>query len=79
MRLAMTLAILAAIVTVGYLIACWAFPFRNCSRCDGAGKRRSEGRKTFRHCRWCNGTGGRLRIGRRLWNIASRAHHRAGT
>jgi hypothetical protein len=68
-----------AIIAAGYMLASWWFPFRNCMFCHGAGKIRSEGRKTFRYCRWCKGTGARLRIGRRLWNIASRAHHRTMT
>jgi hypothetical protein len=71
------LLVLLAVLTLGYALACWAFPFRNCFRCHGTGRIRSEARKTFRWCRWCSGTGGRLRFGRHVWNLLARRHHRS--
>jgi hypothetical protein len=52
----------------GYGIACWIWPFANCPRCHGTGKRRSPSGRAFRLCRRCDATGRRLRLGRRLWN-----------
>ena len=44
-------------LTLGYLVACWLFPFGHCRRCDGSGKRPSPSGRTFRLCRRCDGTG----------------------
>jgi len=52
----------------GYLAACWIWPFGNCRRCHGSGKRRSPSGRKFRHCRRCDGGGARLRAGRYLIN-----------
>ncbi|MBB4907085.1 hypothetical protein [Actinophytocola algeriensis] len=48
-----------AIVTAGYFVRCWLFPFTSC--------RHSDARRLWR-CRRCDGTGRRLRVGRRLIN-----------
>ena len=41
--------ILAALVcTLGYLAACWIWPFGNCRRCHGTGRRRSPSGRAFR-------------------------------
>jgi hypothetical protein len=61
--------ILAAIVyALGYLLACWIWPFGNCRRCHGTGRHRSPSGRAFRHCRRCDGGGARLRAGRHLIN-----------
>jgi DnaJ-class molecular chaperone len=52
-----------------YLLACAAFPFGNCRRCHGTGKRRAPIGRAFRLCRRCEGTGRRVRIGRRIWTF----------
>jgi hypothetical protein len=76
--LASTLVIALLLVTLGYVIACAAWPFGSCRRCGGAGKRRSPSGRAWRYCHRCKGTGGRLRIGRRAWNYFRRLH-REGT
>jgi hypothetical protein len=63
------LALLA--VTVCYALACWIWPFKNCRRCHGSGKRRSPSGRAFRYCRRCQGTGRRLRAGRWIYNYVS--------
>lgn len=69
--------ILAALIwTVGYLIACWIWPYGNCRACHGTGKRRSPTGRKFRHCRRCDGGGARLRIGRYLINWLRAEYHR---
>lgn len=67
-----------AIVAVCYGIGCWIWPFGNCRKCDGSGKRRSPFGRAFGLCRRCHGDGRRLRIGRRLIN-AFRELHDKGT
>ena len=52
----------------GYLLLCWIWPFTNCRRCHGWGKRKAPIGRGFRHCPRCDGTGHRLRIGRHLLN-----------
>nr|WP_232075849.1 hypothetical protein [Phytohabitans suffuscus] len=66
------------VVTFGYVIACAAFPFGNCRKCAGTGKRRSRFGRSLRWCRRCDGTGRRVRIGRRLYELL-RAEHERGT
>lgn len=56
------------VVTLGYALACTAWPFKPCGRCHGTAKRRSPLGGAFRFCRHCRGTGRRLRLGRRAWN-----------
>ncbi|MBT2210317.1 hypothetical protein [Actinomadura sp. NEAU-AAG7] len=56
------------LVLVGYGVSCWIWPFRACTRCDGAGKFRSPSGRTWRYCRRCGGKGAQLRLGRRIWN-----------
>ncbi|WP_433302278.1 hypothetical protein ACQP2F_08595 [Actinoplanes sp. CA-030573] len=59
------------IVTLGYALACWVWPFKSCRKCDGTGKKRSPSRRAFRLCRRCAGTGRRLRAGRWIYNRLS--------
>jgi hypothetical protein len=61
--------ILAGLVWfAGYLLTCWIWPFGNCRRCHGTGRRRSPSGHAFRRCRRCDGGGARLRAGRHLIN-----------
>jgi hypothetical protein len=78
-----TLIPLATLIILGYaafyLIMCAGFPFGNCRRCRGTGKRYSKiMRKSFRLCRRCDGTGRRVRIGRRVYEYL-RGEYKAGT
>jgi hypothetical protein len=66
-------AVLAAWTAV-YAVACYVWPFKNCRRCEGSGKRRSPSGKAWRRCRRCKGGGARLRFGRWIWNRARRLH-----
>jgi hypothetical protein len=59
------------VLTLGYTLACWIWPFKHCPKCDGTGKRRSPSGKAFRLCRRCEGTGRRLRAGRWIYNRLS--------
>jgi ribosomal protein L40E len=57
------------IVTLGYVLACWLWPFVACRRCSGTGKLRALfGGRAFGICRRCDGTGRQLRPGRRALN-----------
>jgi hypothetical protein len=56
------------LVTFGYGLSCWLWPFGACRRCHGSGKRRSPFGRSFGLCRLCDGNGRRLRIGRRVIN-----------
>ncbi|WP_433057066.1 hypothetical protein [Dactylosporangium sp. CS-033363] len=73
---AAALFILALIVvTLGYLLACWLWPFVACRRCKGDGKRRALfGGRAFGICRRCDGTGRQLRPGRRAINYLRTVH-----
>jgi hypothetical protein len=76
------LLLVLTIVTLGYLAACWLWPFVACRRCTGTGKRRALfGGNAFRLCRRCDGTGRQLRPGRRVLNYlrAVRANDRSGS
>jgi hypothetical protein len=55
------------ILTAGYALTCWLFPFTTC--------RHTNPRRAWR-CRHCEGTGRRVRAGRRLVNDirATRRH-----
>ncbi|MFI5935769.1 hypothetical protein [Actinoplanes sp. NPDC051494] len=66
---ALILALLA--LTLGYAVACWIWPFKNCRKCDGLGKKRSPSGRAFRLCRRCSGTGRRMRAGRWIYNHLS--------
>lgn len=67
------------IVTAGYALLCWLYPFGPCRRCHGTGNRRSPiGRRHFRLCRRCDGTGRTIRPGRHVINYL-RALHDKGT
>jgi hypothetical protein len=75
---ASTLIILGLLVTLCYAVGCWIWPFANCPRCHGTGKRRSPSGRAFRLCRRCDGTGRRLRVGRWIYNQL-RGIHKDGT
>jgi hypothetical protein len=63
------------IVTLGYALKCWLWPFTACRRCHGTGRRRALiGGRTFGLCRRCDGTGYRLLIGRRIANELRELH-----
>lgn len=67
-----------AVITAGYLLHCWLYPFGNCRRCGGTGKRRAIiGRRSFALCRRCHGDGRRLRIGRHVVNYLRGLHDKA--
>ena len=69
------LLLILTVVTVGYLAACWLWPFVACRRCQGTGKRRALfGGKAFGICRRCDGTGRQLRPGRRALNYLRALH-----
>jgi hypothetical protein len=55
------------IITLGYLVGCWLYPFTPCRRCAGTGYRPGWFTKHERTCRTCRGEGRRLRFGR--WAI----------
>jgi hypothetical protein len=63
------LVTLLILLTVGYLLLCWIWPFTACRRCNGTGRQRSPLGRALRICRHCHGTGLRLRPARRLWNL----------
>jgi hypothetical protein len=71
------LLLLALAWAVGYLALCWIWPFVNCRRCTGSGKRRALVGRGFRHCPRCDGTGYQLRPGRHVLNHLRSIHHRA--
>lgn len=62
------IAITAAGWVLGYVFACWFWPFTACKRCDGNGKRKSPSGRAWRTCKRCKGTGRRIRTGRRIFN-----------
>ena len=62
------------IVTLGYALGCWLWPFATCGRCKGSGKRRSPFGLAFGLCRRCGGTGRTLRTGRRIINALRQLH-----
>ncbi len=66
--------VLAATALLVYALACWWWPFANCGRCEGSGKRRSPTGRRFGKCRRCKGSGMRLRHGRRAWNALHSTH-----
>jgi hypothetical protein len=61
------LVVVAGLLVVGYFLACAAYPFGKCRRCDGIGRLHSPGRAHWRDCKRCAGTGARVRIGRRVY------------
>jgi len=73
---ALAASTLMGLVTLGYAAACAIWPFTNCSRCGGDGRRPSPSGRAFRVCSRCHGSGGQLRVGRRLWTWWRRIHHR---
>ena len=56
----------ALIAGGGYAIACAIYPFADCRRCRGSGKKRSPWGRSWRRCRKCKGSGARVRLGRRV-------------
>jgi hypothetical protein len=62
------------LVTLGYALGCWLWPFGACRKCKGSGKRRSPFGKAFGLCRRCHGDGRRLRVGRRIINVLRELH-----
>ena len=73
------LILIMIVVTLGYILACWLYPFTTCRRCRGTGKRRAIlGGRTFGHCRRCHGDGHMIRPGRRALNYL-RVLHDKGT
>jgi len=62
------------LVTLGYGLGCWLWPFGLCRRCKGTGRRRSPFGRSFGLCRRCVGDGRRLRIGRRIINELRELH-----
>lgn len=75
---ASALILIPIFVTFCYITACVIWPFRNCRKCDGAGRHRSPSGRAWRYCHRCKGTGARLRAGRRAWNYL-RDLHKEGT
>lgn len=72
MRLAYTATAIAVVAGVGYILACWLWPFTACGKCKGSGKFRSPSGRAWRLCRRCKGSGARLRTGRRITNYLRR-------
>ena len=71
------LLLMLTVATLGYLLACWLWPFVACRRCHGTGKRRALfGGRAFGICRRCDGTGRQLRPGRRAINYLRTIHGR---
>ena len=68
------LILAAMIATLCYAFGCWIWPFGNCRKCHGSGKRRSPFGRSFGLCRRCGGDGRRLRIGRRTINGLRELH-----
>jgi DnaJ-class molecular chaperone len=66
------LIVVALRIAVGYVIACIVWPFANCSRCSGSGKRRSLSGRALWPCRRCSGSGKQVRIGRWIYESLSR-------
>lgn len=62
------------IATLCYGVGCWIWPFGNCRKCRGSGKRRSPFGRAFGLCRRCHGDGRRLRVGRRIINTLRELH-----
>lgn len=70
--------VLAGMVwAAGYFVACAFWPFANCRRCGGGGRKRSPSKKFWRPCRRCKGTGRRVRTGRRVFNFLAGQKDRA--
>ncbi|GAA4461018.1 zinc finger-like domain-containing protein [Phytohabitans houttuyneae] len=73
----MILLLATAVVTLGYAVTCWLWPFKRCRRCHGTGRRRGPILRMYRLCRRCHGDGLRLRIGRRIGNHLRELHRNA--
>jgi hypothetical protein len=75
--LAGLLFVILAVVTLGYGLSCWLWPFGACRGCKGSGRRRSPFGRSFGLCRRCHGDGRRLRIGRRVINGLRELHDKS--
>jgi hypothetical protein len=75
-HLASLTCLILPLITVGYLLSCWAWPFGHCRRCHGTGRLRALWGRSFRLCPRCDGTGRRLRIGRHLINHIRREYRK---
>jgi hypothetical protein len=76
-------ALLASLAALGYaafyLALCAGYPFGNCRRCKGSGKRHNPFfGGGHRLCNRCAGTGRRVRLGRRVYEYL-RSEHASGT
>ncbi len=71
------LCLALTVITFGYALGCWLWPFGACRRCKGTGKRRSPFGRAFGLCRRCHGDGRRLRVGRRIINALRELHDKA--
>jgi hypothetical protein len=76
-RGALYLTLAGLVWLVGYVFACWFWPFANCGKCKGKGRRRSPTGRAFRRCPRCKGSGRRLRTGRRIFNKLNVLHEDA--
>ena len=63
-----SVTITVLVLLAGYIVACIAWPWTSCARCDGTAKLRSPTGKAWRDCTRCAGTGRKVRLGRRLWS-----------
>lgn len=67
-------AIVAGLIGLSWYVAvCRIWPYTDCPRCGGGGKRRSPSGRAWRRCRRCKGSGARVRLGRRMWSWLSAA------
>jgi hypothetical protein len=72
---AVQLVALVVLLTGLYALSCLIWPYRNCRRCHGTGKRRAPLGHVYRLCPACDHTGIRPRTGRRLLNHTRRTRH----
>jgi hypothetical protein len=68
-----TLLLLGVLVSAGWLVSLWRWPFAPCRACSGKGTNSGSSRKRFGLCRKCGGTRRRERLGARYVNRAVRA------
>ncbi len=61
------IAIVVLALLGAYTMACIAWPWTSCARCQN-GKLRSPTGKAWRECPRCAGTGRKVRLVRRLWS-----------
>ena len=63
-------SLLLLAITLGYILACAAWPFGACRRCHGTGRLRGLG--GYRLCPRCHHSGLRVRLGWRVWHYLRR-------